>query len=179
MFEPARRQFSMIHELLFGATVIAVLGSGLIAGVFFGFAAFLLKAISRLPVPQGIVAMQLITTAIKNSLFLLVFFGTAALGCVIALAALISWSKPGSAYLLLGSLLFLSLPFAVTLLKNVPLNNRLAAVNAESAEGSSYWEDFLVSWTLWNHLRWVGALSAMIFLLLALIQASPTPFLPH
>jgi uncharacterized membrane protein len=168
----ARGEVSMIDCLLFGATVLAVLGSGLIAGVFFGFAAFMLKAISRLPVPQGIAAMQSITTAIKNSLFLLLFFATAALAGVLALAAPFNWSKPGSAYLLLGSLLFLSFPFGVTLLKNVPLNNRLATVKPESAEGASYWEDFRASWTLWNHLRWLGALAAMASLLLALVKGS-------
>ena len=78
----------MIDCLLFGATVLAVLGSGLIAGVFFGFAAFMLKAISRLPVPQGIAAMQSITTAIKNSLFLMLFFATAALAGMLARAGL-------------------------------------------------------------------------------------------
>jgi uncharacterized membrane protein len=162
----------MIDGLLFGATVLAVLGSGLIAGVFFGFAAFMLKAISRLPLPQGIAAMQSITTAIKNSLFLPLFFATATLAVVLALAASFNWSKPGSAYLLLGSLLFLSFPFGVTLLKNVPLNNRLATIKPESAEGASYWEDFRASWALWNHLRWLGALAAMASLLLALVKGS-------
>jgi uncharacterized membrane protein len=166
------REVSMIDCLLFGATVLAVLGSGLIGGVFLGFAAFLLKAISRLPVPQGIAAMQSITTAIKNSLFLVLFFTTAALAVLLALAAPFNWSKSGSGYLLFGSLLFLSFPFGVTLLKNLPLNNRLATVKPESAEGASYWENFRVSWALWNHLRWVGALAAMAFLLLALFKSS-------
>jgi uncharacterized membrane protein len=162
----------MIDRLLFGATVLAVLGSGLIGGVFFSFAAFMLKAISRLPVPQAIAAMQSITRAIKNSLFLAVFFATAALAGVLGLAALVNWSGPGSAYLLLGSFLFLGFPFGVTLLKNVPLNNRLASAKPESVEAASYWREFHARWTLWNHLRWVGAVAATTSLLLALVKAS-------
>jgi uncharacterized membrane protein len=104
----------MADCLRFGATFLAVLGSGLIGGVFFGFAAFMLKAISRLSVPQAIAAMQSITTAIKNSLFLALFLATAALAGALALAAPFNWSDPGSAYLLLGSLLLLSFPFGVT-----------------------------------------------------------------
>jgi uncharacterized membrane protein len=162
----------MIERLLFSATVLAVLGSGLIGGVFFGFAAFMLKAISRLPVPQAIAAMQSVTRAIKNSLFLAVFFATAALAGVLGLAALVNWSRPGSAYLLLGSLLFLGFPFGVTLLKNVPLNNRLASAKPESAEGASYWREFHARWTLWNHVRWLGAVAATTSLLVALVKAS-------
>ena len=90
----------------------------------------------------------------------------------LALAASFNWSKPGSAYLLVGSLLFLSFPFGVTLLKNVPLNNRLATVKPESTEGASYWQHFLASWALWNHLRWLGALAAMASLLLALVKGN-------
>jgi uncharacterized membrane protein len=161
----------MIDCLLFGATVLAVLGSGLIGGVFFGFAAFMLKAISRLPVPQGIAAMQLITTAIRNSLFLALFFATAGLAGALAFAAPF-WSYHGSGYLLLGSLLFLTFPFGVTLLKNMPLNKRLATIKPESAEGAIYWEDFRANWALWNHLRWLGALAAMASLLLGLIKRS-------
>lgn len=160
----------MIDGLLLGGTILLIIGSGLIGGIFLGFAMFLLKAISRLPVPRGIAAMQSITTAIKNSPFLVLFFTTAALAGVLALAALFNWSKPGSGYLLFGSLFFLSFPFGITLLKNLSLNNRLATVKPESVEGASYWEDFRVSWALWNHLRWVGALVAMAFLLLALVK---------
>jgi uncharacterized membrane protein len=91
---------------------------------------------------------------------------------VLGLAALFNWSRPGSAYLLLGSLLFLGFPFGVTLLKNVPLNNRLASAKPESVEGANYWREFHARWTLWNHLRWLGAVAATASLLVALVKAS-------
>ena len=70
----------MIDQALCAATFLAALGSGLIAGVFFAFSAFVLTALSRLPDQGGIAAMQAITAAIKNPLFLIVFFGMAAPG---------------------------------------------------------------------------------------------------
>jgi uncharacterized membrane protein len=167
----------MIECLLFGATVLAVLGSGLIGGVFFAFAAFLLKALARLPVPQAITAMQSITTTIKNSLFLVLFFGTAAMAAILGIAAPIRWTEPGSGYLLLGSLLFLNLPFGVTLLKNVPLNNKLAATKPESAEGARFWDEFRAVWGFWNHLRWLGAIAAAAAFIMAIVEggaASPS-----
>ena len=154
------------------ATALAVLGSGLIAGVFFSFAAFLLTALGRLPAPAGITAMQSVTSAIKSLLFLLAFFGTAVLAAGLGLAAPLRWSQPGAGYLLLGSLLYLSLPFGVTLLKNVPLNTRLAGTDADSEEGARFWEKFRASWGMWNHLRWIGALGATAAFLMALLKSA-------
>src|SRR3972149_1862389 len=148
----------MIDCLLFVSTVLAVLGCGLIAGAFFAFAAFVMTALGRLPMPTGIAAMQSIIAAIKGPLFLVVFFGTAALAALLGLAAPLRWSEPGAGYLLLGSLLFLNGPFGVTLMKNLPLNNKLAAVKPKSAEGARFWTEFRTVWGLWNHVRWIGSL---------------------
>ncbi|HSD91981.1 MAG TPA: anthrone oxygenase family protein [Methyloceanibacter sp.] len=161
-----------MDQLLCIATALAVLGSGLTAGVFFAFAAFLLTALGRLPAVSGIVAMQSITSAIKSLLFLLAFFGTAVLAAILGLAAPFRWSEPGSGYLLLGALLYLNLPFAVTLLKNVPLNTKLAGTNADSPEGARFWETFRASWGMWNHLRWIGALAAAAAFLMALVKSA-------
>jgi uncharacterized membrane protein len=166
----------MMDQLLFASTFMAALGSGLVAGAFFAFAAFVLTALSRLPAPKGIAAMQSITTAIKSPLFLLLFFGTAALAGLLGLAAPLRWSEPGAGYLLLGSLLFLNGPFGVTLMKNLPLNNQLAAVKPDSADAKQYWEEFRATWGLWNHLRWIGALAAAASFIMAMVEGSaPVP----
>lgn len=160
------------------ATALAVLGSGLVAGVFFAFAAFLLNALGRLPAPSAIAAMQSVTSAIKGPLFLLAFFGTAVLAGLLGLAAPLRWSQPGSGYLLLGALLYLNGPFGVTLLKNVPLNNRLAATKAASEEGARFWDTFRASWGMWNHVRWIGALAAAAAFLMALLEGAAAPTRP-
>ena len=64
----------------FGVTLIAALGSGLIAGVFFAFSTFVMKALARLAPAEGIAAMQSINVVVLNPWFLGAFFGTA-LGC--------------------------------------------------------------------------------------------------
>jgi uncharacterized membrane protein len=166
----------MIDQALVVTTILAVLGSGLIAGAFFAFAAFVLPALSRLEAPAGIAAMQAIITAIKGPLFLAVFFGTAALAGVLGLAAPLKWGEPGALYLLLGSLLFLNLPFGVTLMKNLPLNAKLSAAKPDSAEGKRFWQEFRAVWGLWNHVRWIGALAAAASFVMALIEGgAPVP----
>jgi uncharacterized membrane protein len=166
----------MIDCLIFVATVVAVLGCGLIAGAFFAFATFVMAALGRLPAASGIAAMQSILAAIKGPLFLVVFFGTAALAAALGLAAPLRWSEPGSGYLLLGSLLFLNGPFGVTLMKNLPLNNKLAAVKPKSAEGASFWTEFRAVWGFWNHVRWIGSLAAAASFIMALVEGgAPAP----
>jgi uncharacterized membrane protein len=50
---------------------------------------------------------------------------------------------------------------------NVPLNNRLAAVEPESAEGKVVWTHYLRVWTAWNHVRTAASLAAMACFILA------------
>ena len=83
---------------------------------------------------SGIAAMQAINVVVLNPLFLGTFFGTALLSLVLDIVALMDWSAPGSGYLVAGSLLYFVGTFLVTLLFNVPLNNKLAAVKPDSAE---------------------------------------------
>jgi uncharacterized membrane protein len=80
------------------------------------------------------------------------------------------WSEPGALCLLIGSLLYLNGPFGVTLLKNLPLNNKLLLMKRESAEASRFWNEFRDAWGLWNHVRWLGALGASAAFILALIE---------
>lgn len=71
----------MMDHLHFGLTLAAALGSGLIAGAFFAFSTFVMKALSRLPAREGIAALRSIDVVVLNAWFLGVFLGTAVL-CV-------------------------------------------------------------------------------------------------
>jgi uncharacterized membrane protein len=58
-------------------TLCSALGSGLMAGVFFAFSTFVMRALARRPFAEGIEAMQEINRTVLNPWFLGVFFGTA------------------------------------------------------------------------------------------------------
>ena len=116
----------------------------------------------------GISAMQSINVVIVNPLFLVVFFGTAALSILLAIVALVRLSEPGALYILAGGLIYLAGSILVTMVFNVPLNNALAAVKPDSAEGESFWRRYLSVWTAWNHARTVACLAACASFILAL-----------
>ena len=159
----------MIGALLVVLTFLCALGSGLIAGVFFAFSAFVMAALGRLPPDQGIAAMQSINVAVINPWFFAAFFGTAAACVVLVVAALFRWSEPGAILLVAGSLLYLVGTILVTMLCNVPLNDALAAAQPESAEGAGLWTRYLAAWTAWNHLRTAASLAAAAAFIRALM----------
>jgi uncharacterized membrane protein len=150
----------MSDELLCVITLIAALGTGLVAGIFFAFSTFVMKALYRLPPVQGIAAMQSINVVVINPWFMTVFFGTAAACIILVILSLLGWDRPDAGYLLLGGTLYLFGTILVTIAYNVPRNEALAAVDPASADGASLWADYAKSWTTWNHVRTVAALAA-------------------
>lgn len=96
-----------------------------------------------------------------------VFFGTAVRGAHMAIASFAGWSPSRPLYLLAGSLLYLAGTIVVTMAFNVPLNNKLAATGAKSAEGAGVWKTYLSAWTAWNHVRTIAALLACASFILA------------
>jgi uncharacterized membrane protein len=159
----------MIEGLLV-LTFLAALGSGVTAGVFFAFSAFVMTALGRLPPGQGIAAMQSINVAVINPWFFAAFFGTAAVCAVLAIAALFRWSEPGAFLLLAGSLLYLVGTILVTIRLNVPLNDALAAAEPARAEAASLWTRYLAEWTRWNHVRTGASLAAAAAFIGALMR---------
>jgi uncharacterized membrane protein len=158
----------MNDKFLFVLTLCSALGSGLMAGVFFAFSTFVMKALSRLPAAQGIAAMQSVNVVAVTPAFMTALFGTAAACGVLVVYSLSQWHKRGSGYLLAGCLSYLLGAILVTALFNVPLNERLAVTAPTAAESAIFWTHYLNKWTAWNHVRTGGALVATALLIVAL-----------
>ena len=149
-----------MDDWVFVLTLVSALGSGVIAGVFFAFSAFVMGALARLPAAQGIAAMQSINVVVLNPLFLGVFLGTGVACLLLSVVAVVSWDRPGAANLVAGSAMYLFGTIAVTRMFNVPRNDALAAVEPLSIDGATLWADYVATWTAWNHVRTAAALLA-------------------
>ena len=165
----------MSHGLLFLLTFASAIGSGLMAGFFFAFSTPVMGALGRIPPAHGIAAMQAINVVVINPLFLGVFLGTAVACVLLAALAPFVWHGPGLWALLAGTLLYFAGTFLVTMTFNVPLNNALAAVAADSEAGASLWRRYLSDWTMWNHVRTVAALAAAVSLTVTLCLQARAP----
>lgn len=160
----------ILKQLVWGATIAALIGTGLMGGVFFAFSSFVMPALANLTPPQGIAAMQSINVKAMTPLFMTVLFGSTLLCVALAVYALTSWSHRGSGLLLLGSLLYLAGAFGTTVVFNIPLNDSLARVDAASVDGALFWVRFLAGWTAWNHLRAMSSVLAMAAYVFALLR---------
>ena len=158
----------MMNSYLFVLTLLAALGCAMMAGVFFAFSAFVMKALARLPAQQGIGAMQAINVAAVTFAFMAALFGTAAACGALAVWALFAWDERFAPYLLVGSALYLIGTILLTIAYHVPRNEALARVELPSAEAESHWRRYLSGWTAWNHLRATTALAAAATLTIAL-----------
>ena len=139
-------------------TIAVVLGSGTAGGIFFTFSNFVMPALARLPKAQGVAAMQQINITVINPLALGVMLGTGLITLAAAVGALLN-RDGGAPWLLIGSaLVYLIGCIGVTILGNVPLNDRLAKVVPETDEAQSLWDHYLTRWTFWNTARTLACL---------------------
>ena len=143
----------------------------MIAGVFFAFSSFIMKALAKLPSSEGIAAMQSINVVVLNPSFLGAFMGTALISVLIAVLAVMDWGTPAAAWYLAGALLYVIGTFLVTVMGNVPLNNQLAAVPAGGEEAVPVWEHYLDRWTMFNTVRTVAAIAAVLMFVIGLMRS--------
>ena len=162
-----------MSAILSVAVLAALLGSAIIGGGFYVFSSFIMKALARIPAPQGISAMQSINVVVINRSFLGVFIGTAALCLALVAAAVKAWGQAWASWVLAAAIVYVVGTFLVTLFGNVPLNNRLAKVVAADRGGESVWRYYLERWTWLNTLRTAAAVSSTLLFALALMNSAP------
>ncbi|OXS36141.1 anthrone oxygenase family protein [Streptomyces sp. XY006] len=158
----------MIDGPYFWLTVLGVLGTGLVAGVFCAFSTFVMRGLGALPPAQGVAAMKAINVAAVTPPFMAVFLGSAVLCAVIAVVTFVLWPEEGTVELLVGSALYLFGSFGLTMVANVPRNDALAGLEPGTSEAAAYWSAYLREWTLWNHVRTVASAGAALAYVLAL-----------
>lgn len=158
-----------MDKFIFVLTLLAVLGSGLIAGLFFAFSTSVMKALGRLPASEGMAAMQSINTVILNPIFLGTFMGTAAVCVVLLVVSIIRWQGPATGYLVAGAAAYLIGSILVTMVFNVPMNNALAASAASDPASADLWAKYLTDWTFWNHIRTAASILATAFFAVSLV----------
>jgi uncharacterized membrane protein len=141
-------------------TFVAALGSGLTAGVLFGFSTFVMPALERLPAAQGIAAMQSINVKAINPPFMAALFGSGVLSLGLAVFALTQLGESWAPYLVAAAVIYLAGPVGLTAGYHQPRNLLLAERGPAMPEAAGYWSHYLREWTRWNHARVAAALVA-------------------
>lgn len=154
-------------------TTTAAIGSAAVGGLFFAFSTFVMHGLDRTSPTDAITAMRGINAEAQvNAPFLAMFFGSTLLALAVGLVAVTRLRQPGSGYLVAGAVLAV-VAAVVTIAFNVPLNNRLDALQPaamSAADAAREWQAYLGPWTAWNHVRTVAPLLGSALMLVGLAQ---------
>ncbi|TFB76531.1 DUF1772 domain-containing protein [Cryobacterium glaciale] len=145
----------------------AALGAALVGGVYLAFSLLIMPAFRAVPAAAAVAAMQRINVRALRPPFMVVFFGGAAASAAVIVLQLTSAVPAGPARIV-GAVLALA-AVAITVVRNVPLNNALVRVGPDSPNVSTAWHSFARSWTLANHARAVISAAGAILLMLSII----------
>jgi uncharacterized membrane protein len=149
---------------LWYATAIA---AALVSGIFYAFSTFVMQALGRLAPREGIAAMQSINVVVINPLFFAAFFGTSGLCLAAVVISLLAETEMSLVPATVGCILYIVGCIGVTIVGNVPLNERLARTDPDDSNAESMWGFYLTRWTVWNHVRTAASLAAAVCFALA------------
>jgi len=71
----------------------AALSSGLMAGVYYAFSGFIMKAFGTIETSQSVAAMNSINEVILRSSFMPVFYGSSIVSPLLVIVGLVYWSE--------------------------------------------------------------------------------------
>ncbi|NNJ74916.1 MAG: DUF1772 domain-containing protein [Anderseniella sp.] len=158
----------MTDDLILIACAAAVVACGLIAGVFLAFSDFVMKSLFAAGPASGIETMQLINRKVYGSVFMALLIAMLVISVALVPYAVVYITSPAVTWIVSGCVLYVIGVFMVTVAFNVPMNQRLDAMNHESTETASYWTVYASSWTLWNHVRTIASIGSVVCFLIAI-----------
>jgi uncharacterized membrane protein len=131
------------------------------AGLLYDFSVDIVPALRSLKGSSHISMMQAINAKIENPIFFLSFFGPIVL---LPLATFLHWGKPQFSWLLAASVIQIIGSEGVTVAGNIPLNNKLAKIDANKlaeAEADKIRKEFQGPGTPWMRFHTIRTLAAI------------------
>lgn len=151
----------------------AILLTGLLAGLFYGYDCSVIKGLGNLQDEVYLQSFQSINKAIQNPYFFISFVGIL---LVLPVSSWLSYSNSNLAsfYLLLSAtLIYFIGVFGVTIFGNVPLNEQLANFSistATEAEISAMRQTFEKPWNTYHTIRTIASIISFGLAILSLIK---------
>ena len=163
----------MVMTFVQAALVVAAFLCSLVTGLLFAFAVVVMPGLRTLADGDFIRAFQVIDRVIQRNqpLFLIVWMGSVL--ALVTAAVVGTWALDGVERLLTiaAALVYLCGVQAPTFAVNIPLNNRLQALNVAAmseADRRRARREFEARWNRWNVFRTVCASATSFLLILSL-----------
>ncbi|MEQ9490466.1 MAG: DUF1772 domain-containing protein [Alphaproteobacteria bacterium] len=147
---------------------VSVIACAVVSGVFLTFSDFVMQSLNGARPSAGVEVMQVINRKVYRTVFMVLLLGWSALSPVLMIYAWLLLGGQTAFWVLSGSAVYLVGVFAVTLVFNVPMNNRLDRMNFTGADAAAYWsETYFPRWTFWNYVRAIAAAVAAVCFMMA------------
>lgn len=158
----------MTYDWTLYAILFLALWSAVIGGVFSAFSEFIMAALKQVPPAVGIEAMQNINRTVIPTQFVSGILLVPVFALALAAYGTTVFEGVVLVVLYLAAVVFGFSVFLMTLAGNVPMNNRLADLEPDSAEAEAYWAIYARRWTRLNHYRALGSvLTAGLYIIAA------------
>lgn len=155
----------MTYEWLLYASFFLALWSAVIGGVFSAFSEFIMAGLLRARPSAGIQAMQEINKTVIRTQFVAGIMLIPVLSVAVAVYGANHLEGAARIALIAAPAIYIPSVFLMTMIGNVPMNNRLESLDPESAEAAAYWQVYGRRWTRLNHFRSLGSiLTALVYL---------------
>ncbi len=150
---------------------VAIIAYALVAGVFLAFSDFIMRSLASTGGTGGLEAMQVINREVVRWIFMVLFLGLVPVSLVVAGYGIVHLATLSGALMALAGLVYLGGCFGVTIAFNVPMNEALDKMEADTGTARDYWTGtYLPRWTFWNTLRTGACALSAALLLVALTR---------
>ncbi|MCC5574854.1 DUF1772 domain-containing protein [Microtetraspora sp. AC03309] len=159
----------MLFALTAVSAAVALLLTGAIAGLFYGYSVSVMPAFDGIAAEQAVAAMRSVNEKILNGRFFASFLGTPLASAVTGGLLLALGETTAAVLFFAAAATYVLGAFFPTAVVNVPMNRALAAatVPADPAEAARLWAEFSGRWTRWNTIRAVFCLVSLLLVGLA------------
>lgn len=153
---------------------ISTIACGLVAGVFLTFSDFVMRSLDVAKTSAGVEVMQVINREVFKSVFITLLLGWSVISALMFVYAWINLVGVAAQLVMVGSAVYVIGVFVVSMVFNVPMNNRLDVLQFSGSEAASYWNaTYMPRWTFWNYIRAISsAISATCFMVAAVTMAT-------
>lgn len=159
----------MTYEWPLYFCLFLALWSAIVGGVFSAFSEFVMSALIKTESAGAIEAMQHINRDVIRTQFVAGIMSIAIFSLLFTLYAVAVFEGAALATLILAALVYLPSVFGMTMLGNVPMNNRLESLDHTSEQARAYWREYGEKWTRLNHVRSLGSvLTSGLYLIAAI-----------
>lgn len=160
----------MTYDWILYFCLFLALWSAVVGGVFSAFSEFVMSALLGAAPECGVEAMQQINQKVIKTQFVLGILLIGPLSLFLAIHSIMVFEDSIQIMLVLAPIVYVPTVFLVTILGNVPMNNKLKHLNHKTIEAKIYWKKYGHDWTRLNHIRSLGSIITSILYLLVVIE---------